>query len=152
MADPVPWLDEREQRTWRLFIGASAKLVDRLDADLRSHAGMDLADYEILAFLSEADGGRLRMSDLADAANVSRSRLTHRVNRLEAKGLVRRTPCPQDKRGFYAVLTAKGRRSVDAAAPGHVVAVRKFFTDAIGQSDTDELASALQGILDTLDK
>src|SRR5688500_3721430 len=102
------WLDQEQQRTWRAFLGALSHLQSGLDAQLQSEAGMPHAYYELLVRLSEAPDRMLRMSALADAANVSRSRLSHAVAQLEARGWVRRQACPEDRRGALAVLTDEG--------------------------------------------
>ena len=72
---------------------------------MQAQHGLTMADYEILVRLSEAPHRTLRMSELADAAESSRSRLSHAVARLEEAGWVRRESCPSDRRGQLAVLT-----------------------------------------------
>ncbi len=133
--DPItdaatPWLDEHEQRAWRHFIRGTRRLLDHLDTDLRAH-GLSHDDYAALVWLSEADGGRLRMSELAEQEVVSRSRLSRHIGRLEQRGLVRREPCPTDRRGSFAVLTTEGRALLDQTAPHHVAGVRASFIDHI---------------------
>ena len=71
-------------------------LIDRLDDDLRRAYGISLTEYEILVRLSEREGRRLRMAQLADALAHSRSRVTHTVSRLEKAGLVPRSTSPED--------------------------------------------------------
>ncbi|MGY6502531.1 MAG: MarR family winged helix-turn-helix transcriptional regulator [Acidimicrobiales bacterium] len=137
------WLDESEQLAWRRTIAGATLLLDHLDRDLRSTHDLTLADYEILVHLSEADDQRLRMSDLADAALVSRSRLTHRVNRLAAKGLVVREACPTDRRGTFAVLTAEGMALLRSAAPVHVESVRCHLVDRLDPSELEALGKLL---------
>jgi DNA-binding MarR family transcriptional regulator len=132
----IPWLDDGEQRAWRRFICGTRRLLDRLDADLREH-GVNHDDYAVLVWLSEAESGRLRMSELADRAVVSRSRLSRHVGRLEQRGLVRRESCPEDRRGSFAVLTDEGRDLMAATAPHHVSGVREFFLDHL---TSEELA------------
>ncbi len=138
--DPGPdvrWLSHEEQQAWRHFIAGSRRLLDRLERDLKAH-GLSHDDYGVLVALSEADGGRLRMAELADQSVESRSRLSHHIGRLEAKGLVRRESCPDDRRGFFAVLTDSGRARMEETAPVHVAGVRAHFLD---QLDGDELAT-----------
>ncbi|HEY5153706.1 MAG TPA: MarR family transcriptional regulator, partial [Acidimicrobiales bacterium] len=103
------WLDADQQQAWRTILRHHVLTLDRLDADLQAGHQIDLADYEILVRLSEAAEGRVRMSELARLSLVSRSRLTHRVDRLEAGGWVVRRPCPTDRRGMNAELTIEGR-------------------------------------------
>lgn len=137
------WLDEGEQLAWRRTIAGATLLLDHLDRDLRSSNDLTLADYEILVHLSEADDQRLRMSELADAALVSRSRLTHRVNRLSARGLVTREACPTDRRGTFAVLTPEGLTLLQAAAPVHVDSVRTHLLDRLDPSELETLGKLL---------
>ncbi|MEU5784022.1 MarR family winged helix-turn-helix transcriptional regulator [Micromonospora lupini] len=133
------WLNPDEQRTWRAYLAASRALMDTLDRELQRDAGMPHAYYEILVRLSEAPGRQLRMSDLAEAAGSSRSRLSHAVARLEAAGWVRREDCPTDRRGQIAVLTDDGFATLAAAAPGHVEGVRRHLFDALSPAQVDQL-------------
>ena len=133
------WLDPDEQRTWRAFLEASQLLFERLDRQLQREAGLSHADYEILARLSEADGQRLRMSELASSTLFSRSRLSHAVARLERDGMVRRQSCASDGRGTFAVLAPKGLAAVTGAAPGHVEEVRRRVFDHLSRAQVDEL-------------
>lgn len=133
------WLDSDEQRTWRAYLTASRVLMDTLDRELQRDAGMPHAYYEILVQLSEAPGRQLRMSELAQAAGSSRSRLSHAVARLEAAGWVRREECPTDRRGQIALLTDEGFATLAAAAPGHVEGVRRHLFDALSPAQVDQL-------------
>ena len=147
----VRWLDDDEMRAWRSLVVVSSRLFDQLDAELRDRHDLTLADYEILANLSEAPSGRLRMSQLADRAMVSRSRLTHHVNRMEAQGLVTRQACATDRRGAFAVLTAEGRARVEDAAPTHLGGVRRLFVDGVPGAELAVVAEALAGVAGGLD-
>ena len=140
------WLSEDQQRVWRTYLLGSARLLERLDADLRQH-GMDLPEYEILVSLEEVPGRKLRMSELADAVHQSRSRLTHTIARMERQGLVTRTTCPSDRRGVWAELTPTGMKTLERAAPSHVAAVRRNFVDAIAPEDYEALGRAFVAVL-----
>src|SRR4029078_13742527 len=98
------WLSPEQQVAWRAYLLGTARLMAKLDADLRGF-GIGINDYEILVRLSESPDRRLRMADLADRLHQSRSRLTHTVGRLETAELVRPTSCTRDKRGGCAELT-----------------------------------------------
>lgn len=139
MAVMTRWLDPDEQRTWRAYLTASRALMDTLDRELQRDAGMPHAYYEILVRLSEAPGRQLRMSELAQAAGSSRSRLSHAVARLETAGWVRREDCPTDRRGQIALLTDEGFATLAAAAPGHVEGVRRHLFDALSPAQVDQL-------------
>lgn len=132
------WLSDDEQASWRAWIAASLLLPDRLSRDLQEQAGISLPDYEILVYLSEAPGRRLRMSELADRTLSSRSRLSHQVDRLSDAGLVDREPCSDDRRGYFAVLTARGWDFLVATAPVHVESVREHLVDVLTPAEFAE--------------
>jgi DNA-binding MarR family transcriptional regulator len=136
---------------WRRYIVASRRLLEALDSDLAGHE-LSMPDYEILAQLSDAPDRRMRMSELADVAMLSRSRLSHRMKVMEKAGWVRREACPVDKRGFFAVMTPKGWKAIEAAAPDHVESVRSRFVDLLSKEDQRTLAEIFNRVEDELRK
>jgi DNA-binding MarR family transcriptional regulator len=137
MTTETRWLNAEQQVAWRAYLLGTARLMAKLDDDLRQF-GIGINDYEILVRLSEAPDHRLRMADLADRLHQSRSRLTHTVGRLEAGELVRRTSCTSDKRGVWAELTESGLTLLEQAAPTHVEGVRDNLVDL---ADPDDFAA-----------
>ena len=127
----VRWLSEEEQEIWRAWMTANVEFAAFIDRQLRRDSGMPMAYYEILVRLSEADGRRLRMSELATASLSSRSRLSHAVAALEKNGWVVRRPADADRRGWMCELTPTGFEALAAAAPGHVTAVREKLFDVL---------------------
>jgi DNA-binding MarR family transcriptional regulator len=143
----VRWLTDDEQRIWRLFMNAVRDFNAHLDRQLRRDSGMPVAYYEILVHLSEAPGRSLRMSELADLARSSRSRLSHAVAALEKAGYVSRCATDADRRGSVAQLTDNGFAVLEAAAPGHVTEVRKHLFDVLTpeqQRKLGEISGAVQ--------
>ncbi|MGN2634808.1 MarR family winged helix-turn-helix transcriptional regulator [Nocardia takedensis] len=116
------------------------RLATELNRQLQRDSELSLAEYRILVLLSEAPERSLRMSELADGVLSSRSRLTHQIRRLEADGLVSRSTCLEDGRGVVAELTDEGYRRLEAAAPGHVEAVRKGFIDLLTPAQLELVA------------
>jgi DNA-binding MarR family transcriptional regulator len=143
------WLTPTEMAAWRRYIVASRRLIEALDADLNQH-DLSMADYEILAQLSDAPDRRMRMAELAEIAMLSRSRLSHRMKVMEDAGWVRREACPDDKRGFFAVMTPKGWKAIVAAAPDHVESVRSRFVDKLSKGDQIVLAQIFERVGDGL--
>ena len=152
LTDGVPrtsaprWLSDEEQRAWRAYIRLAQLLMRQLDRDLHPF-GLSMHDYEILVELSEAPHHRMRMTELADRTAQSRSRLSHQVNRMEAKGLVSREDCEGDKRGTFAVLTQHGAATISQVAPYHVDSVRRHFIDQLGQPELSALTGAYEPLL-----
>ncbi len=143
------WLNPREMKAWRSYIVASRRLLEALDADLLGHE-LSMADYEVLAQLSDAPDRRVRMSELAEIAMVSKSRLSHRMKVMEKAGWVRREECLEDKRGSWAVMTDKGWKAIVKAAPDHVASVRNRFVDHLTSKDQEDLAKIFDRVTSQL--
>jgi DNA-binding MarR family transcriptional regulator len=146
----VDWLDPLEMRAWRSLLTAHARLLARLDAELQATSSTSVADYAVLVHLSEAERGRMRMSELADVLNLSPSGLTRRLDGLVTGGFVERTKCPTDRRGAYAELTDLGRERLEEVAPRHLEQVRRNFVDRLDRSQLEALADALWVVADAL--
>jgi len=145
------WLNPSEMKAWRSYIIASRRLLEALDNDLVGH-DLSLPDYEILAQLSDAPDRRLRMSELAKITLLSRSRLSHRMKVMEKAGWVKREACPSDKRGYFAVMTAKGWKAIVAAAPDHVESVRARFVNHLSKDDQEIVATIFSRIEESFRK
>lgn len=146
----VRWLTPDEQASWRSWLSAVTLLTDQLNRDLVAQQGLTGMDYEILVRLSEAPDRRIRMSDLAELALSSRSRLSHQIDRMEAAGLVQRESCANDRRGAFAVLTDRGWDRLVEAAPDHVMSVRRHLVDVLTPEEFDALGHACRKIADGL--
>ena len=141
--EAAPWLSDAEQSVWRRWIHTQAQLHSQLARRLAAESGLSMSDYEVLVLLSEAPGGRLRMATLAEGLRWDRSRLSHHIRRMETRGVVARTDCPEDGRGSFVGITRAGRTTIEAAAPGHVRAVRELFIDPLGEDGLTKLGEAL---------
>jgi DNA-binding MarR family transcriptional regulator len=150
MGEGVRWLDPDERRIWLGWVFASRLLWDEIERDLQRDSGLSFGHYEILVMLSEAPARSRRMSDLADATQSSRSRLSHAVARLEELGWVRRQTCAEDRRGQLAVLTDEGFAALEAAAPMHVESVRRHLFDVLSSVQLQHLRDVQGTLLDHL--
>ena len=146
MTEP-DWLDEREQRAWRGYLALHSEIQRRVARQLLRETGITGAEYAVLVSLSEAPGGRLRVFQLRRAAEWEKTRLTHQITRMTARGLVAREPCADDPRGAFVVLTEAGWDAVTAAAPRHVAHVRHWFFDALQPEQVDALVDISRTVL-----
>ena len=146
------WLSDDQQRAWRKLAALMTLLPSALDAQLQHEAQLTHFGYWTLAMLSEAPDHRLRMSELAQRSSASQSRISHAVAKLEERGWVRRDPCPEDRRGFVAVLTDAGYAKLVETAPGHVDTVRHLVIDALSDAQLGELERVCDAVLDRLDR
>lgn len=148
--EDVRWLADDEQRVWQAYLQASMLLEDHLDRQLQRDASMPHVYYGLLVKLSWAPRRRLRMTELAEAAKITRSRLSHAITRLEKNGWVRREDCPSDKRGQNAVLTDEGFEVLKKAAPGHVEAVRAAIFDRLTPEQVRQFGDICRIVADGL--
>lgn len=144
------WLTHDEQVHWRSWLTAITLVPDQLGRELQSKFGITLADYDILVRLSESPDRCLRMSDLARKTLVSRSRLTHQIDRMERAGLVTRRVCDEDARGLLAVMTDAGWELLRTAAPEHVESVRRLLLDVLTPEEFAALGSASAKLVEAL--
>lgn len=134
-------LAPQELRAWRGLLRAHAALARLLDAELERRHGLPMTSYEVLHHLDESELGRMRMCDLADQAQMSRSGLTRLVDRLERDGLLERCSCEHDARGAYACLTGAGRAKLCAARSTHREVVREHFLSRFSPDELGMLAA-----------
>ncbi|WP_370413261.1 MarR family winged helix-turn-helix transcriptional regulator [Streptomyces fradiae] len=144
------WLSDEEQRVWRSYLHATTLLEDHLDRQLQRDAGMPHIYYGLLVKLSQAPRRRMRMTELAKDAKITRSRLSHAVARLEKNGWVSREDCPSDKRGQFAALTDEGYAVLRRTAPGHVDAVRQALFDRLSPEQVEQLGGIMRTVAEGL--
>lgn len=146
------WLSADEQRAWRSYLRMQSELASQLNRRLLGATSLSAADYEVLVQLSESPGGTMRVFELGSAVDWEKSRLSHHVRRMVARGLVERRECPTDGRGAFVVLTGAGRKAIDAAAPQHVGDVRRYVVDALGAERMAALSEIAETVLAALER
>jgi len=125
------WLNEPEERAWRSLQFMQMRLTAELARQLAEGSTLSYPDYIVLVALSAKPDGRSRVFEVAGEIGWEKSRLSHHIARMVERGLVTREKCDSDRRGAFVVITQLGRRELDAAAPGHVAAVRHLFLDGL---------------------
>jgi DNA-binding MarR family transcriptional regulator len=142
---PKP-LNHAEAAFWVALMRALKVLPKVLEEDLEATERMSLNEYAILMFLSQADGWKMRIGDLAQCTSLTISGMTRLVSRLVDEGLVDRQQCDDDGRGFHAVLTQRGFERLERAYPTHLASARRHVIDHLSGLDLEELATAFMRI------
>lgn len=140
-------LTEPELLAWHGMLRVHAALTKALDAQLEAEHGLALSSYEVLHFLAEAPGQKLRMSELAEKILLSRSGLTRLVDRLERDGLLCRQSCDHDARGAFAKLTPAGSGRLRLARATHRAGVRALFLDHLSPGELEALGAVWARVL-----
>ncbi|WP_167475791.1 MarR family winged helix-turn-helix transcriptional regulator [Nocardia arthritidis] len=140
------WLDDVEMRAWVGFVRTRDLIAAAVGRDSTRESNLTYIEYSVLANLANSADHRLTFADLAARLEWSQSRLSHQITRMEKRGLVVREPIPDDARRTAARLTQRGTDVLTAAAPAHVLSVRRHMIDVL---DREQLA-ALADIYDAL--
>ena len=138
-----PPLAPRDARLapWRAFLLAHARIVRRLDEELRAEHDLTIGEYDAMVTIAQAPARRIRMRQLADEVILSKSGVTRLIDRLVDDGLVERSACAADARGAEAVLTERGLARLREASRTHLRGIQEHFLSVI---DPGELASVEQ--------
>ena len=146
----VSEIDEAEWALWRGFLTMHRDLMRELDGRLQRDAGISQGDYSVLLMLFDAPDRRLRPGALGEALAWEKSRLSHQLTRMAARGLIERAECNTDGRGTWVVLTREGRRTLLHAVRDHAASIRKLFLDALDPEEKALLARASERVLERL--
>jgi DNA-binding MarR family transcriptional regulator len=135
-------LSTLELQAWGGFLRTHAVLYNELERRLETSHGMTISTYDVLLRLSWAGAAGLRMNELADQVLKTSGGLTRLADRLEREGLITRTRSSDDRRGFEARITPKGRKALRRANRQHLRDVRELFLDHLTEDQLTTLASA----------
>ncbi|TXH19110.1 MAG: MarR family transcriptional regulator [Mycobacterium sp.] len=142
----LPGLDENEQRSWREFVESSTGLLVALNQTLTARHQLDLFELRLLDFLAKSDTGSARMSELAEALMLLRSRVTWLTRRLETRGLLRRARIQGDGRAVLAEITTEGRTRVAEANRTYAQEIRRLYVNQMSRQQMLALGAACQRI------
>lgn len=145
-ATPFP---TRSRTAWHRLLLVSRRVLRELDARLDEEHRIGVNEFDVLITLDNADGHRLRMTDLAQAVMFSSGGLTRLVGRLEARGLVRRTPDPSDARSLRAELTDAGSARLAAARVTHDAVIEELLGRRLSHGELASMERALGRALST---
>jgi len=140
-ADP---LSKRRLKMWIRLLGVTRTTESALREFLRLAHGTTLPRFDVLAALWRRREG-VTMTDLSRMLLVSNGNATAVVDRLEADGMVRRSPSDTDRRTVYVALTDEGMRQFEILAAAHEAAVNRLFGD-LSEPEIDAMTEILKRI------
>ncbi|GIM97050.1 MarR family winged helix-turn-helix transcriptional regulator [Paractinoplanes toevensis] len=148
MSEPAGGLNAEQLGTYFALMEVSSLLQYAVDEHLRADGDLSWVQFQILARLANAPEGRLRMTDLADGVVYSRSGLTYQAGLLDKRGLISRSPSPDDERSTMVTVTDAGRDLVAHVLPGHVDRVRQLLFEPMTGTDLAALGEVLGRVRD----
>src|SRR3981081_2033636 len=126
----------------------SSILRHAVEQHLRAEGDLSYVQFQILARLNDSPTGSHRMTDLADGVVYSRSGLTYRGGLLERRGLISRSPSPDDERSIGVTVTDAGRALVARVLPGHIEVVSRLLLEPLSRTDLEALTGLLTPVRD----
>ena len=132
---------------WRSFLLTHSTVVKYLERRMEQQHGLALSWWDVLLQLADGPDGRLRMGELAESVLLTRSGITRLVDRMIVAGLVDREPYPGDRRGYYAVITQKGRDTIERVGPDHSRDAWKVFLGHITEEEAVLLGRVFKRVL-----
>ncbi len=143
-------MTDEDWRLWRAFSSMNRALAREIDRQLQRDAGISNADYSVLISLFEAKEHQLRTGELAEVLSWEKSRVSHQIARMEARGLVARRECAEDGRGTWVTLTHDGRRTTLGATRSHAAKLREVFLDLLNDDEKAAFGSGAERVLDKI--
>lgn len=147
---PYAFLGEEETRAWYAYMKVHLRLRYEMDHQLRGDHGISLADYDVLVALVSDPERTLSVSDLATRIGSERSRVSHQLRSLSARGLVTLAIDPDDRRVTRVALSDRGDDTLADVSPRHIDFVRSVFFDALTPPQVQEMSTMFEGIYDQL--
>lgn len=123
----------KKSDAWLKLIQVVASVEADLGKVLQVQHGLGLSEYRALEVLARSQNSELRMQELASHLLLNQSSVSRLVERLERSGFTVRDLCPDDKRGVYTVLTAKGRACLEEAQPAYEKALEAAIKEHGGE-------------------
>ena len=138
--------DSQKMATWEALIRTVGSLLKTFEQELQEAEALPLSWYDVLIQLSAASEGRLRMQALTNSVVLSNSGLTRLLDRMERAGLVRREPSPEDRRGYYAIITDQGSQLYSRSKRIHEQGIHEHFTLYLNEADVQALRAVIEKV------
>ncbi|THG30036.1 MarR family winged helix-turn-helix transcriptional regulator [Naasia lichenicola] len=148
MAKAHPSLDPTELGAYFALIEVSSLLRHSVEQQLREAGDLSYVQFQLLARLGDSPAGSHRMTDLADGVVYSRSGLTYQAQLLEQRGLITRTPSPNDERSTSVSITEAGRDVLTRVFPGHIAVLNELLFESLSPADVSMLGDVLGRVRD----
>ncbi len=143
--------DDEVITTWGLVMEASAGVNARLEREMQQELGIPLTFFEVLLRLGRSEGDGVSLNALAAQVSFSSGGFSRLVDRMEARGLVERRPCPTNRRSTLVAVTTSGRAVLDDALRVHAEGLRRHLVGALEPGGLAGLAATMRTVRDALE-
>ncbi|USB33981.1 MarR family transcriptional regulator [Paenibacillus sp. YPG26] len=98
-------------------------IMDHAVKDMKKY-GLSSSEFTVLELLYHK--GQFPLQQIGDKILVTSGSITYNIDKLEKKGLLKRVPCPEDRRVTYADITEAGKALFDQIFPEHASAIESL--------------------------
>jgi DNA-binding MarR family transcriptional regulator len=132
-------------------LSRAEKLLERSLSGTFRRFGLVRGEFDVLGTLRRSgDPYSLTPTELYRSTMLSSGAMTNRLDRLEERGLVRRSPDPGDRRGVLITLTEEGLGLIEEAVGAHVEGEEELL-GALSGEDREQLACLLRKLLSSME-
>ena len=133
-------------RVLRTLVETYFAFLEKDAATVRAN-GLTSSQFDVIATLGNTPGMTCR--ELSEKTLVTKGTLTGVLDRLQARGLIRRSPSTRDRRSIHVRLTARGDAAFRRVFPRVVAAMRPHFERALDERQAETLRSLLARLRDS---
>ena len=137
-------LDDERVTLWGLFVETHALITRKLVRELEEATGIPHAWFEVLLRIGRTPGEAVPMTALANMVTFSSGGFTKLADRMEAAGLIKRIPCPGDRRSLLATLTDEGRDVLRKGLEVHLPGLEEHVLSNLTERDRTQLERILR--------
>lgn len=122
----TPSLIKDEELSLKLFVVLTRTLDSikkKIEDDIKT-LGLNPTEFAVLELIYHK--GDQPIQKIGEKVLIASSSITYVVDKLEKKQLVKRNPCPNDRRITFATLTDNGEKLMDTLFPKHREAINEI--------------------------
>ncbi len=138
--------------TWSRLQLVYGHLAGEINRALYRETGLSEADAAVLIALLETPDEQLHSFELRCGLAWEKSRLSHQLRRMEARGLVERAACPDDARSSVIRLTVTGAEQAQAARRVLGSAIHHSLAGALSEEQLVQLATMTGAVVRHLER
>ncbi|MED4531110.1 MarR family transcriptional regulator [Metabacillus fastidiosus] len=137
-----------KNQPYLMLMQTSRVIQERIRDDMTKN-NLSITEFSVLEVLFHK--GIQTIQQIGKSILVSSGSMTYVIDKLEQKGLLKRTACPEDRRVIHVVLTDDGFELMKKIMPEHEEFIDYIF-DSLNTSEVENLVLLLKKINEKIEK